>query len=216
MIQHARPTEGITYDLPADTPPTLTILELLDRSGRDVIETGMVNLDTGMIHDQAKDSHVELSMRVIDGNAQSLAALSTPDLLALIADRGFAWRDIAAVVGVSVPAIRKWRSGGSATGENSLRLASFLAFLNYLEAEGGVRDVAAWLEVPLVATVPVNRLDLLVAGRQDLVLSPLFGVAPSPSFVLDQFDPEWRSRYQSDFEVFLAEDGQRSIRPKAR
>jgi hypothetical protein len=34
--------------------------------------------------------------------------------------------------------------------------------------------------------------------------------------ILTNWDPHWRDRYRSDFEVFRATDGQLSIRPKAR
>ena len=35
-----------------------------------------------------------------------------------------------------------------------------------------------------------------------------------PEQVLDAWNPDWRERYRSDFEVFVAGDGNLAIRPK--
>ena len=53
-----------------------------------------------------------------------------PELLRELAtDRGMAWADIADLVGVSVAAIRKWRTDGGATADNRARLAFSRRFL---------------------------------------------------------------------------------------
>lgn len=48
-------------------------------------------------------------------------------MLSDLAELGFAWRDIARLVKVSVPAVQKWRKGEKASGESHSRVASLLA-----------------------------------------------------------------------------------------
>jgi hypothetical protein len=67
-----------------------------------------------------------------------------------------------------------------------------------------IDDPASWLEMPLSASAPVSRLDLLVAQRDDLVIRCLTGDEVPPEHLLDEFDPGWRDRYETDFEVFTA------------
>jgi len=66
----------------------------------------------------------------------------------LTAGYGLGWSDIARLVGVSVPAVRKWRHGGDITAPRLQGVARLAAFLNILEEED-VRDPAAWLNLPL-------------------------------------------------------------------
>ena len=59
-----------------------------------------------------------------------------------------------------------------------------------------------------------HLLAMLVENRRDLVVSSMVGPETSPEAVLDAFQPDWRTRHESEFEVFTAADGQRSIRAK--
>jgi hypothetical protein len=62
--------------------------------------------------------------------------------------------------------------------------------------------------------IDVSSLDLGEEGREDLVVSSLIGAETSPESLLDQYDPAWRTRFESGFEVFTADDGLNSIRFK--
>lgn len=140
---------------------------------------------------------------------------STVEMLVELAELGFAWRDVARLVGVSVPAVQKWRRGEGATGESRRKVASLLAACDLIVEHYEVREIASWFEMPLVADVPVTPIDLYANERADLVFEHASGHA-DPEQILTVFDPEWRERYRSDFEVFQAEDGHPSLRLKAR
>jgi hypothetical protein len=138
---------------------------------------------------------------------------STQDLLNELAELGFAWRDIANLVGVSVPAVQKWRRGEGATGENRQKVASLLAACDLVAEHYGIQEVASWFEMPLLLGVPVAPVELWAGGRPDLVFDYASGHTDS-DHILTAWDPGWRDRYRSDFEVFRADDGRRSIRLK--
>lgn len=132
-----------------------------------------------------------------------------------LADLGFAWRDLARLVGVSVPAIQKWRRGEGTTGEHRQEVASLLAACDLVAVHYGIQEVASWFEMPLQIGVPVSPIDLWAARRPDLVFDFASGHADSEQ-ILTAWDPDWPQRYRSDFEVFRAGDEQLSIRPKER
>lgn len=138
---------------------------------------------------------------------------STADLLAELGDLGFAWRDIARLVGVSVAAVQKWRKGDGATGESRRKVASLLAACDLIAEHYAVQEIGSWFETPLVADAPITPIDLYVQNRTDLVFEHASGHV-DPEQLMTAFDPEWRGRYASDFEVFRAADGDLSIRPK--
>jgi transcriptional regulator with XRE-family HTH domain len=140
---------------------------------------------------------------------------STTEMLDELAELGFAWRDVARLVGVSVPAVQKWRRGERASGERRRQVASLLAACDLIADHYQVREIASWFEMPLVADVPVAPMDLYIGKRPDLVFEHASGYV-DPEQILTQFDGEWRQRYRSDFEVFRADDGDLSIRPKAQ
>ena len=143
-----------------------------------------------------------------------LARSSPTELLDKVADLGFAWRDIARLVGVTVQAIQKWRHGAGTSGENRRNIAGLLAACDMLTEHYGVQEVASWFEMPLLQSVPVTPIDLWADERPDLVFDHASGHAADPEQVLTNWDPQWRDRFRADFEVFRAEDDQLSIRPK--
>ena len=57
----------------------------------------------------------------------ALGKLDAAPLLSMLGERGFAWRDVARMVGVSVPAVQKWRKGERCTGENRRQVAALVA-----------------------------------------------------------------------------------------
>lgn len=138
---------------------------------------------------------------------------SVTSMLTELADLGFAWRDIARMVGVSVPAVQKWRKGEKASGDSRIRIASLLAACDLITSHYMVDEIASWFEMPLSSSAPVTPIVLYAANRADLVFEFASGHA-DPEALLSEFDPDWRERYRSDFEVFEAGDGNRSIRMK--
>jgi hypothetical protein len=141
--------------------------------------------------------------------------MAPTDMLAALGELGFAWRDVARLVGVSVAAIQKWRQGAGVSGASRRRLASLLAACDLIIEHYAVNEIASWFEMPLLRDVPVTPLDLYASGQHRLVFEYSSGHL-DPEQVLTQFDPDWRERYRSDFEVYRAGDGELSIRPKDR
>lgn len=143
------------------------------------------------------------------------ARAQVADMLDALADLGFAWRDVARLLDVSVAALQKWRRGGSCTGANRRNVASLLAACDLIAEDYGVQDIASWFEMPILTGVPVAPKDLYASERVDLVFEHASGHA-DPEQVLTELDPSWRERYRSDFEVFRSGEGELSIRPKGR
>lgn len=139
-------------------------------------------------------------------------------LLAELGDAGLAWRDVARLAGVSVPAVQKWRRGEGITGANRLKLAGIVALLSYLR-DNMIDEPASWLEIPVRPGVAVSAMDLLIAGRYDLALelaSDEYASLETTTDVLDEFDPDWRTtRVDEHFEVYIASDGIPAIRPRS-
>ncbi|HVV36957.1 MAG TPA: hypothetical protein VHC63_10180 [Acidimicrobiales bacterium] len=175
--------------------------EMILRSSRDLVQRwDQLHVDTATIlHRQATAHRMKQPM---------------VDLLAEISDLGFPWSEFARVVGVSVPALRKWRLGADASPENHTRVAEVVAFCDVLaDRHPGIADIVGWLSMPLVAgsRCPVTGMDLLSERRLDL----LFRHAEpnnDPHTTLDLHDPDWRSRYDDPFEVVVADDGLPSVR----
>lgn len=138
------------------------------------------------------------------------ARSSVRELLDELAGKGFAWRDVAKMVGVSVPAVRKWRQGEAATGDNRLKVAAVVAACEHIEEAYMVSEVASWFETPVHLDSPLTPIDLWVGRRADLVLEYASGHA-EPDSILDRFNPEWREIYRSDFVSFVGEDGNVSL-----
>ncbi|MDR3202313.1 MAG: hypothetical protein LBT54_04175 [Bifidobacteriaceae bacterium] len=141
--------------------------------------------------------------------AKRAPAVLLKDLSAL----GLAWRDVARILRVSVPAIQKWRRGENVTASNRSNL-SRLSALMLLAETYLVSEPASWLEIPVMDGTPITGLDLLAAGRFDLVLE-LMGPNVRREDVLDEFTSDWRNRSPGEeFESYQAADGQVSIRTR--
>lgn len=134
-----------------------------------------------------------------------------PLLNGLAVRRGMSWSDIAFALGVSVQAVRKWRKGEAATGENRLALAKLAAFVDLL-SELGIDDPVSWLEVPLVPGYALRGLDLYAAGKVELLLEWADMRIESAERLLDLFDRDWRTKHKLAYETFEAPDGNLSIR----
>lgn len=156
-------------------------------------------------------------LELLGDRQRTVAARSGVELLRELSGAGTAWRDVARLMAVSVPAVQKWRRGEGITGANRLKLARLVALLDVL-GDKMVSEPVSWLEMPVKEGVAASRMDLLVAGRYDLVLELATDEYTSIPVdeVLDQFDPEWRARFVDEhFETFVADDGVVSIRPRA-
>lgn len=177
---------------------------------------------TDVFHRQVRDLHESSAslrrgalVEDLEARQQEAAARDGVELLAILSDSGLAWRDVARLAGVTVPAVQKWRRGEGMSGARRLTLARIVALLDIL-GEHFISDPASWLEMPVKEGVALSRLELLIDGRFDLVLLLIAdGTAPAVEVdrVLDEHDPDWRSSLVDDqFESFLADDGVVSIR----
>ncbi|TDN92219.1 hypothetical protein EV279_1737 [Microbacterium sp. BK668] len=155
----------------------------------------------------------------LDARQQEAAARDGVELLSVLSDSGLAWRDVAKLAGVTVPAVQKWRRGEGMSGARRLALARIVAMLDIL-GEHFVSDPASWLEMPVKDGVAISRLQLLAQGRFDLVLLLIADdTAPAVEVdrILDEYDADWRSTLIDDqFESFLASDGVVSIKVAAQ
>lgn len=200
-------TVGREVVAPPDISETRVQAHLLTEDiGWDRQQVRDLNEQFGDLH---KRSHlVEWRTRTSERGQASVTTM-----LGELADLGFSWRDIARLVGVSVPAVQKWRRGERASGDSRLRVAGLLAACDLIAEHYLVDEVASWFEMPLVRGVPVTPVDLYAANQVPIVFDFASGHA-DPEALLTEFDPTWRERYRSDFEVFEAADGNLSIRRK--
>jgi hypothetical protein len=153
-----------------------------------------------------------LAFRVqLEAHTAKVAKRAPSELLGEINDLGFGWRDVARMIGVSVPALRRWRQGEPPTGEHRLHIAELAAFLHILSDDHLVADVASWMKMPISRDAPVTGIDLYVQGQRFEIFE-LAGEHVTPHEALDRAEPDWRDRYRSDYEVFFAGDGQPAIR----
>ena len=165
-------------------------------------------------HEQAADVHRGVRSLLVSRRAERVK--ETPvQLLEDLSNIGFAWRHIATMIGVSIPALQKWRKGERMASDNFERLALLLATCDLL-TEYFINDSAAWFEVRIVPGVPIRPIDLFAASQDALLLDWASGHEKVAEDVLDIFDPAWRETYSSDFETFEAHDGELALRLKSR
>jgi hypothetical protein len=188
--------------LPSETRPSVSAI---------TEGIGFLRSQTRSLHDDVGSLHRESQFAEWRNRTNQRARSSVQEMLNELADLGFAWRDLARLVGVSVPAIQKWRRGEGTTGENRRKVASLLAACDMITEHYGIQEVASWLEMPLQEDVPVTPLDLWVAERVDLVFDFASGHVDSEE-LLTSWDNNWHEKYHSDFEVSEAGDGQLAIR----
>ena len=114
--------------------------------------------------------------------AQERSKETLERLLDHLSDLGFSWRDIARVVGVSVPALRKWRLGGPSTGENRRQVSTLVALCDIARSRFHLPEIAAWLETPVHPAAPLTGLDMMAGGRDwpATTLRPGSATGPRP------------------------------------
>ncbi|ETD34420.1 transcriptional regulator [Williamsia sp. D3] len=189
-----------------DAPPTRKLVD----------ETDVLMRESADLHDSVHDNRRDALVLDLEHRTRERAKDAPREALEELADHGFAWRDLARILGVSVPAVNKWRKGDGITGHNRLRIAKLLAVVDMLETQM-VSEPASWLEIPLRQGVSLTAIDLLAEGRYDLVLE-LAGTntgVGTPETVLDEYDASWRTNLVHDeFEVFVDYEGVAGIRPR--
>lgn len=164
----------------------------------------MLSEDSTALHQTAQDYD-------LNDRAAIKSRIGAANLLdELYSKRGMGWNDIAKAVGVSLSAVRKWRNSGECTAENRLALARVAALLDLVE-EAFVVDPGGWLLTPVIADADARYVDLLGAGRFDLVLDCAFQRMTATQ-ALDAFDPDWRTTRWRRFDVVLDDEGVRSLR----
>jgi transcriptional regulator with XRE-family HTH domain len=186
-------------------PATAESALLTQRVGWLRSQADAVGRDVASVHEEARS--FDLGQR-----AAAKARRGVPSLLAeLSAERGMAWSDIARLAGVSVSALRKWRTSGSASAEHRLALAQLAAFLDLL-SEYPIEDPAQWMEVrlPLPPGYVVTPIDIYLRGAIAALLE-YASARMTAEQMLDKTDQGWRDR-RSDFESYDAPDGQKAIR----
>jgi transcriptional regulator with XRE-family HTH domain len=203
----------MTLKVPVSGDETTVSADLLaDRAGFLRNRARILGADVAGVQHEVADFHRSTIGPAIRAKAVEVAKRPLADLLQELADLGFSWRAIAELCEVSVPALRKWRIGTSEPARtNRQRLAELVAVSELLTADHLIDDVAAWLEMPLDANSVVTAFDLLRQHRDDCVVE-LAGAHRAPADVLDEVDPEWRSR-RIQFEVVEGPDGEHLIRP---
>ncbi len=141
------------------------------------------------------------------------------DLLDELEQLGFARRHVARLIGVSVPTLARWRGVRAQPREPMSadvldKLAALLDVCTLVRNTSFVPDVAAFFETPVLPGTPIRPMDLYAAGRVDLLLDWASRTVQEPAALLSAFDPGWRERYHSEYEVFEAADGDLAIRAK--
>ena len=167
-----------------------------------------VDTVNGDVVQLARDVYgLSLGERTTDRERQSVRSL-----LQALSEQGLSWSMVSRALGISVPAIRKWRLGEGVSPQNRHSLARLVALVDMLSDQFMIEDPAAWLEIPLVDSRR-TLADVYAAGRVELVLEYAGRWIASPEQVLDGFEPGWREGAPPrEFETFVATDGNVGIR----
>jgi hypothetical protein len=190
----------------------LTKTMTIEERARDLTElAGSLRNRTAITTEDIADVHHRSFRLQLDTHTAELVKRDPVQLLDEVAGLGFAWRDIARMIGVSVPALRRWRLGEKPSGDNRRAIARLLAFTHIITDQ--VFEPASWMEVPITGDAPTTAIDLYAAGHLDVAFDLATGNC-TPEAVLDIVEPGWRDQHRSDWEVATAEDGQPYIKPK--
>lgn len=178
-------------------------------------EIAVARYEAGGLHGSGRELHRHARQQELELAQRQLAKRSPQELLNVLSDRGFAWRDLARMMGVSVPAIQKWRKGEGVSGSNRLKIAAIVAVCHFVAENYLVEHIASWFEMPIRSGVQVTPIDLYAGARVDLLLE-YAAESEESSTLLDEFDCDWREKFvDSAFEVFEGDDGILSIRVKS-
>lgn len=211
MTNSAHPTEPDETAVPSvhtlDDDQTRTSADLLGML-RD--RARMLDEDAANVHDSVVHWHHDALLHDHRRTADALMREDPVRLLERLHEAGYAWRHVARLVGVSVPALRKWRRrDATPTSDNRRAIAELIALHEKLCALA-VADPAGWLDAPLSGT-PVTGMDLVIERRWDLLLSLANGHLDAAA-ALDQYRADWRTAFDSDWEAIVDEAGEPRIR----
>lgn len=142
---------------------------------------------------------------------ESLRSSTVADLLQFLAvDQGFAWVDIARLVGVSVPALRKWRLvENGASPANQLKIIRLVAFVQLL-TEIGVPEPPVWFSLPFLPDYTVAPKNIFQGVSSDLLLEVAAGSNGATS-LLDETYPDWRTRWKREYQTILNDAGEQVL-----
>lgn len=215
----ARPT-GDVDDLldPGPSRTQTTVVTFYDKAAQRAELAGVRRTVMASAAADALAEHQDRYMVMFRVKGSENVGMGVTNMLAKLADWGFAWRDIARMVGVSVPALQKWRKGDRPSPDNARKLADLVAGCEVIHKFNPlITDIAMWFEAPIVSEAPVTPIDLWATGNQQLVFEHArVDGDVDPYVTMDSFDSDWRERYRSDFETFTAADGEVSIRMRDR
>ncbi len=202
------PTTGIQAPHPPAATSADQVFDLTESAGSLRSEAKFLHEGTSALHQTALFQEWQ--------QLTNLRARTAPlVLLEALADLGFSWRDVAGMLDVSVPAVQKWRRSGGVTGPNRRKIASLLALCDLVGSRYHVQEIASWFEMPISSDAPTTPIDLYAEGRVAILLDHASGHSTDPEQLMNAYDPSWRERFRSDFEVYQEADGNLSIRPKS-
>jgi len=203
----------------AGVKPSTDLLSLVEltRATAEITNTfGALRATSRLVVEDIRNGHQLAFASQWRVRAMQLAGKGARVLLDDLGELGFSWRDIAKMVGVSVPAIQKWRKTGGASAANARKLADLVAACAIIMDDyPNMTEIASWFEIPLDPNAPVTPIDLWATENYQLVFELASGHI-DPLEALEDFEPNWRELYRSDFDVFRAGDGEMSIRTNAR
>jgi hypothetical protein len=183
-------------DVEAATPVAPDRTMTIEERARKLTEDAAWFRNTShVLNEDVADVHQQSFQTQLDAKTARLATQEPVQLLDQLGNFGFAWRDIARMPGITVPALRRWRGGELPTGENRRNLAQLLAFVQIIAGE--VFEPASWMDVPISGGAPTTSIDPYAEGQ----LSVLFDFATGPTgpeAALDVAQPGWRERFCSD------------------
>ena len=142
-------------------------------------------------------------------NAQGDAAVALRRLFEVY---GFGTHDTAELIDARAPEMRDWNYGRKPMPVTAQRELVDLCALADALAEY-VDEPATWLNQPMIGGFNVRPADLYRVVNPGTVLDLAAGSA-DPILVLDQIDSDWREKWLSHYEVFIAADGELSMRPR--
>lgn len=146
------------------------------------------------------------------GQCRSSAPIG--ELLANLAqNHGISTDDAAAALGIRAPTLRLWRHSCAESQDAHRKVSDFVTFVAALAEV--VDAPSRWLSAPLVSGYNVTALDVYTTERAATLLELAAGVdGVTAAGALDGMLPGWREQWRSEYAVFVAHDGDRSLRPR--
>ncbi len=160
---------------------------------------------------------------LLKSEMDSLRSTPVPELLNELRESGLLWSMIAAVVGVSDAAIRKWRRGEAIEDHNRRRLTLLKALQNVYAITGSPTiPFSDWIDTRIVPTFSATPLQLLTLHRDSdaTYLQPLMDFmveqqdGESPEVLLDRYvGPSWRAEHVAEqrFKIVTIASGERYL-----